>query len=383
MKPLYIDTADALARFCARLKTGPFIAVDTEFIRERTYYPQFCLLQAANEEVVACIDPLAIDDLGPFLDLAFDPGITKVFHAGQQDMEIFYHLYNRLPEPVFDTQIAAGLLGYGEGVGYMALVKQMLGVDLAKSHSRTDWTRRPLAPKQLEYAAADVRYLARLYPLQRRRLEELGRLDWLRTDFEALSNIENYTPHAEQSWQRVKGVQKLSGIELAILKELAAWREEQAVQQDKPRRRILADEILIDIARLKPGGISELSSHRGLHSPLVKRYGAELIERVRRGRALPRDQWPQLPRKKSLAPEQQALLDVLSAIVKLTAAENQITASILCTRKDLERLIRGEAADHVFGGWRLELVGRRLEAFLKGGRHLCQDQGRLVLRDRP
>jgi len=179
VQEIFVDTSQSLAQLCRRLRDSDWLALDTEFVRDRSYYPRLCLLQVANEEVVACIDPLALPDMAELFSVIYDPGITKVFHAGRQDLEILYHLFGKLPQPLFDTQIAAALLGWGDQIGYGALVKAMLGVELPKAHSRTDWSIRPLSPEQIRYAADDVRYLRQLYQRQRQRLDELGRTEWL------------------------------------------------------------------------------------------------------------------------------------------------------------------------------------------------------------
>ncbi|MDH5648994.1 MAG: ribonuclease D [Gammaproteobacteria bacterium] len=375
----YIDTDSELVKISNQLRSSTFLSVDTEFIRERTYYPQLCLIQIANEDLVACIDPIAIKNLDPLRDLLLTPDILKVFHAAHQDMEIFYHLWGELPKPVYDSQIAATLLGFGESIGYASLVKQVLGMDVDKSHTRTDWSRRPLSPEQLQYAADDVRHLATLYPLQKSRLETLGRLEWLSRDFINLSDPIRYAPDPENMWRKVKGVNKLKRRQLAVLQALAAWREEQAMKLDRPRRRIVSDEVLVDLARLQPGTLSDFSQHRGIPAVIVKTYGEVLLDIIKAGQKRPESSWPSLPSKPSLTPDQEAISDALAALVKLISAQTQISSASLATHKELESLVRGDRNLNVLQGWREQYVGKRLLDFLEGESSLSVDKGKLDL----
>ena len=239
---LYIDTADALDSFCGMLRAADWIVLDTEFLREKTYYPKLCLLQVATPDSVACIDPLALDELTPLLEILFDEGITKVMHSGRQDMEIFYHLAGKLPSPVFDTQIAALMLGYPEQVGYASLVKGELGIELDKLHTRADWTQRPLSDDQIQYAADDVIYLVEIYQRLSEKLATLGRRDWLLEDFQRLTDADLYDNPPADAWQKVKGGNRLRGDSLSIMQALAGWREQVAQQKNRPKGWILRDD---------------------------------------------------------------------------------------------------------------------------------------------
>src|SRR3569833_1048425 len=281
---LYIDDTRALAALCTRLRGTEWIALDTEFVREKTLYPILCLIQIASADTLACIDPLALPDLDPLLDVLNDPAITKVMHAARQDMEIFNHLRGELPRPVFDTQLAAPLLGLQEQIGYAALVDNILNVKLDKAHIRADWSQRPLSPAQLEYAADDVRYLAVLYPRLRDTLAAKARLQWLAGDFAELSNPRLYACPPADAWLRIKGTPRLRTRQLAVAQALAAWREETAQRQNRPRSWILRDENLLDLARLQPLGIGELAQVRGLHEQAVARRGAARLAPANGGR---------------------------------------------------------------------------------------------------
>lgn len=377
---VYVDSPAGLAELCDRLAPSPWIALDTEFMREKTYRPQLCLLQLATADHIACVDPLAIPDLAPLLDLLHDPERLKVLHAARQDLEIFYLLRGEVPAPVFDTQLAATLLGHGDQVGYGALVRNELGVELDKNQARTDWAKRPLDPAQLAYAADDVRYLAQLYPQLRERLEALGRLEWLREDFTVLTDAGTYRADPERAWLRISGNQKLKGRQLAVLQHLAAWRERRAEELDRPRRWVLGDQVLLDLARLMPSDMAKLGRIRGLEAGAIGRHGTELLGLIREGKAVPQDQWPERPGYVQLTPEQDALVDALMAVLRIRSAELGISTSMLATRKDLERLAAGAGPElPVLSGWRGEAAGQTLLAFLDGRLSLHAEAGRLRL----
>ncbi|MBI1422488.1 MAG: ribonuclease D [Gammaproteobacteria bacterium] len=367
----FIDSTADLQRACAQLSDQPCLAVDTEFVREKTYYPVLCLIQIASPDFCACIDPLAIDDLSPLANILLNQAITKVFHAARQDQEVLQQTLGAIPAPVFDTQIAATLLGLGDQIGYANLVRHFLDVQLAKGHARTDWERRPLSHEQLSYAADDVRYLIALYPLMRQALTELGRLDWLAEDFAALTSPQLYHNDPPQQWMRVSGVQKLKGVQLAILQQLAAWREQQAQQHNKPRKWILSDDILLAIAMQAPHKSEQLERIRGIPPATVQRHGQTLLDLIAQAKALPKNDWPILSRRRTLSPNQEALLDALMAIIKLEASAQQINATALSTRADLEALITGESDVPLLHGWRHGIAGHQVQAFLQGQTQLA------------
>jgi ribonuclease D len=367
MREIFVDNVAALHDLCAALKDSEWLALDTEFIRERTYYPKLCLLQVCNGDVAACVDPLAIGDLGPFLDVLYDGRILKVLHAARQDLEIFLHDYDRLPMPVFDTQPAAALLGHGDQIGYANLVKLLLDVELPKDQSRTDWSQRPLEDQQLRYALDDVIYLGQLYLHMRGHLFDRERLQWLAADFAPLADPQTYYPDPDAMWQRVKGRQPLRGRQLAVLQRLASWRETEARQRDLPRKWILKDEVLVELSRRMPRDAAGLARIRGLEPGRIRREGETLLGLIGEAAALPPEQWPRdKSRPKPLAPAQEALADLLHAALRLVAEQHQLSPMAIASRKELEKLVRGDSDSILESGWRRSLAGEKLHRIVDG-----------------
>ncbi len=379
----YIDTREALVALCQQLETSPWLALDTEFLREKTYYPKLCLIQLANNEFQACVDPLTIDDLTPLLDLIYQPRITKVFHAARQDLEIFHHLRGEVPGPVFDTQLAAPLLGHAEQIGYGKLVEAELGIRLDKNHARADWTRRPLPRAQLRYALDDVVYLARLYPRMRDALARKQRLAWLEQEFNQLLRAENYTNPPEQAWRRIRNAHRLKPSQLGVLKTLAAWRERRAQASDRPRNWLCRDDALIDLARLQPDSLAELGHIRGLPEKLLQREGETLLELIRQGKQIEVETDNDTHRPQKLALAQQAVVDVLMALINLRAEEQGISPTSLAGRKEVEKLVVGDGDSKLLHGWRRAMIGEDLLAMLQGRRSLHMEQGRLRICETP
>ena len=378
-----ITSNEQLIDLCQRLGNAKVLALDTEFIREKTYYPKLCLIQIATPDIIACIDPLTIQDMQPLWDLLRKPSNIKVFHAARQDLEIFYQLMGEIPKPLFDTQIVATVLGYGEQMGYGNLMNKVLGVELKKGHARTDWQQRPLSSEQLEYAADDVRYLIQAYPLLISKLEELKRYDWLTDDFDALAKTSLYEIEPDQVWQRVSGHTRLKGQQLAVLRPLAAWREQQAIKRDKPRKWILADDMLVGLAQHPPKDMAQLQRLRGLSENLIKHHGSELLDIIKQGQATPKEQWPTVKFKSRLSIEQDALVDSLMALVRLRAVQNQITATLLATRKDIDKIVSGDRDVALLSGWRAALAGNDVLAYLEGKLSLKVENQKLVVQPIP
>ncbi len=365
-KMRYIDTPQALTELCKDLQPAEVIAVDTEFIREKTYYAKLCLIQIASDSVIACVDPLALNNLDELLAILYSPDKLKLFHAAWQDLEIFFDQWERIPTPVFDTQIAAALLGFSDQIGYANLAEQLVGIQLDKTASRTDWAQRPLSPQQLAYAADDVIYLLQLYPIIQQRLTNLGRHSWLEEDFTALADPASYAKSADLAWQRVSGHGRLKPRQLAALQRLAAWREQQARQRNKPRKWILSDDLLLLLARHLPSDYATLAKVRGLPERLLNQSGEELIAAINDALALADNALPTVSQKERLTPEQECLADTLMAYLRLLAQENQISPASLSTRKEIEKMVRGKRDIPLLHGWRGHLAGEPLLNLMDG-----------------
>ena len=372
----YIDSPEKLQHLCTQLQQHDWIALDTEFIRERNYYPQLCLIQVAAGETLACIDPIAISDLSPFLDILNNPRITKVFHAAYQDLEIFYYLMNSVPQPIFDTQPAASVLGLGEQMGYARLVENLLGVSLEKSQSRTDWSRRPLSQKQIDYAIDDVRYLQQIYPLMLEKLNSQQRLSWLEHDFEYFIQISTYAVDLNDCWKRVKGKQFLKGQQLVVLQKLAAWREQIAMEKDKPRRWIVSDDILIDLSRRKPLDVEQIHSIRGINDGHLKRYYSMWFKTIRAAQKLPQSQWPCLPTKQKATTEQEILIDLLMMMVRYQAQQHHISPAAIANRKSVTQMII-EGKTHFSNDWRGLLLNDLFSDILANKKTISVQNGSL------
>lgn len=363
---MLITTSEALRDFLATLQGAHYVAVDTEFMREKTYYAKLCLIQIADEEGNATlIDPLALQDLSPLRDLMTNPDTVKVFHAGGQDLEILYHLLGEPVAPHFDTQAAASLIGFNGQVGYGALVSELLGVTLEKTESFTDWSRRPLAQSQLSYAADDVVYLARIYPLMKARLEELGRERWIAPELreqEQASYFEIDYPHL---FWKVKKISSLAPRQLAIAREVAIWREKVAQERNVPKKWICADETVIELARRAPQTPESVKSIRGAAS-LSQKHIAGLLLAIERGKATPREQWPTPRRKPRRTDDLEERVDLMMALVRVRAKENNIATSLLASRADLEDLALGGETNPLMSGWRKSMIGDELKSLLAG-----------------
>lgn len=362
----YIDKPEQLAALCQQISQEPWIALDTEFLREKTYYPKFCLLQIAAPGWVACIDPIAITDLQPLLEVIYQPSIIKVLHSCRQDMEIFFQMTGKIPEPIFDTQIAAPLLGFQENPGYAMLVSSFLNVNLNKAHTRTDWTIRPLSQDQIQYAADDVIYLCKIYELMLKQLRELGRESWLETDFALLSDPGLYHVAPENVWHKIRGKNKLTGKQLSIMQSLSEWRERNAQTENKPRSWLLSDDLMLELAKLQPVTVADLAKIRNINERTVKRYGEVLCGLILTARErLPK---PLEDKEKPFKKTQQheAVLDILSAVVRIRAEQNSLNPVILASRKELEDLVAGSEDCSLLAGWRYQMAGRELQALLAG-----------------
>ncbi|RLA24178.1 MAG: ribonuclease D [Gammaproteobacteria bacterium] len=377
--PELVNSNEQLEQLCLQLANCRWMALDTEFMREKTYSPQFCLLQIATTDCVACVDPLAIESLDPLLDLIYQPDIIKIFHASRQDLEIFYNLRGSIPAPIFDTQIAAPLLGQTDQIGYANLVKALLNVDLPKTHSRTDWSHRPLSPEQLIYAADDVIYLAQIYNTMREQLGELDREKWLDGDFEALTRNSLYENAPELAWNRIRSAWKLKGASLSSLQLLAEWRETKAQQSNRPRNWILKDDALFDIARQRPDSIDKLKRIRGIPEQTVRRHGETilgLLEAATTRAPIPAKAPPKTSAKSA---EKEALLDILMSVTRLYAAQEKINPTTLASRKELEKLLSSPDECALLSGWRKTIIGEKLLHFLDGSQSLSVKNNKVII----
>lgn len=364
-QPNYIDTQEQLIEFCSSIKNAPWLAIDTEFQREKTYRSILALIQIATPDTVAIIDPIACD-INPLLDILYDKNILKIFHAARQDQEIFYDLRGEPLAPVFDTQIAAPILGYPEQAGYARLVNDVLGVPLTKAHSRTDWLRRPLSEEQITYAADDVIYLAKLYPLLENQLKEKKRLDWLTPAFTDLCKPSLYANPPELAWKRIRAAKRLKGASLSILQKTAEWREILAQQKNIPRGWLIKDDLLIELTKLKPTTIDSLSSIRGISDKFTEKFGLAIIEII--AAAIENKPVPKDIQKKpnKVSEKEEALADLLMAQVRLKAADANVNPSSLTSRKELIQLIQGQRDLELLTDWRNEMIGQDLMATLNG-----------------
>ena len=375
----FVDSVAELQTLCQKMRQEPWLAIDTEFLREKTYYPKFCLLQIATLEWVACVDPIALqDNLDELFAIINDPAIIKVIHSCRQDVEIFYQLSGKLPAPVFDTQLVAPLLGYQESAGYAMLVSGFLNINLSKIHTRTDWSQRPLSAEQIQYAADDVIYLAKIYQMMQQKLHALGREDWLKEDFEQLMNEDLYDIPPEDAWLKIRGKNKLTGKQLAIVQVLAEWREQVAKKDNRPKNWVLRDEHILDMAKLQPDNLRALSEIRGINDGFVRRSGKQICQLIVKARDLPGLKLKNKGSNKKTQ-QQEAVLDLLTGVVRLRAEENSLNPVILASRKDLEQLLFDDQDSSLLHGWRYSMVGQELQQLLAGKVSLTIDKQKLVL----
>lgn len=364
---MYIANQESLEAFVDRARSSSVLAIDTEFLREKTYYARLCLLQLATDDEVVVVDPFAVESLAVIEPLLTDESIVKLFHAGDQDLEILYHEVGVLPHPVFDTQIAAALLGQSQQVGYGALVHAECGVSLKKIDSFTDWSRRPLSDSQLEYAADDVVYLPRLYRMMTKELTEKGRLTWLDHDFEELVDPARYEQDPRERYRRLKRGNQLTLQQLSAAREVAAWRETEAQRRNIPRKWVLTDEQIVEACKREARTIDELFMVRGMREKLSTRDARKVVSLLKSGLDLPEGAWPEPDRPSRNEPNVDAQIDLMNALVRLRSKENGIAMQTLASHAELSQVARGhhEGVD-VLKGWRRALIGEELLELLAG-----------------
>ena len=377
MNDIYIDSDQKLADFCAQVATAEYCAVDTEFVREKTYYPVLALVQIATEQCMGCIDPLALSDFAPLKTLMQQTSLVKVFHSPSQDLEILFQTFGLAPAPVFDTQLAAAVLGYGHQISYADLVFKITQVQLKKKHTRANWVRRPLSAAELDYAMDDVRYLIPVYRHLLCELQANNRSAWIAKELQAMSAESNYQVDTLNLWKRLKGVQKLKGVQLQIASLLSQWRETLAQNKNLPRRWIIKDELIIDIAQLKPASAPELASIQGVSDRFIEQHATTIIALVEKAQATEADDWPRHDTVKAMASNEQAIGDCLMALCRQIAAKNNIALASLATRKDIDALILDRNNSQLSQGWRFEAAGKQLLDFINGQSQIAVRAGEL------
>jgi ribonuclease D len=376
-----ITTTDDLAAFCKPLADTEFIAVDTEFMRERTYWPKLCLAQVAGPDDAAAIDALAEGiDLGPLDELMANPKVLKVFHAARQDLEIFYLRMNKVPQPLFDTQIAAMVCGHGEAASYESLATKLAKAKIDKSSRFTDWSRRPLSERQISYALSDVTHLRVVYEKLRRQLEKSGRLPWITEEVAVLNDPATYRADPEQAWRRLKP-RGASPRLLGTLKEVAAWRERTAQRIDIPRQRLIRDEQLLEIASHAPKTTEDLAMTRGLGRGFAEGWqGRELMEAIERARTVPEAELPtrDKPAEQLRAPS--AVVDLLRTLLRLKAEQAGVAGRLVASADELDRLAAGKRDIAALKGWRREVFGSDAVDLIEGRLALSLegDQAKLI-----
>ena len=378
-----ISTTDDLAAVCGRMAKHPFVTVDTEFLRETTYYPLLCVAQMASPEEAVVVDALATGlDLSPLFALMASESVTKVFHAARQDIEIVWNMAKTIPHPIVDTQVAAMVLGYGDSISYDQLVQRITGDTLDKSHRFTDWTRRPLSDAQIAYALSDVTHLRDVYLKLATDLEKRGRSNWVEAEMEVLTSPETYRADPDRAWERLKSrVRKPK--ELAVLMEVAAWREREAQTRDVPRGRVIKDDVIGDIAVQAPTSIERLGHLRSLPKGFERsRWGEQIIEAVKRGLGRDPKTLPRLDRLRTSA-NGAATVELLKVLLRMTAERHGVAAKVIATVDDLDRIAADDSADvPALKGWRRDLFGEKALALKQGRLALAVDNGKVVTVDK-
>jgi ribonuclease D len=369
---MYITTSDQLNDFCRSLESSDVLAVDTEFVRERTYFHRIGLIQVAGKEGCGAIDPILLKDLTPLLEILKDPNKIKVFHAARQDLEILVRLCGKVIPPVFDTQVAAALVGWGAQISFAKLIQKSLGKHINKSETYTDWCRRPLSDNQIKYAIDDVRYLLPAYEKLIERLAKLKRSDWVSGEVKNWEDPETFAlPDPQKRFLKIKNIRSLKPKNLAVLRELAAWRENVAVSQDRLAKSIIRDETLLQIARQIPLEVKELSSLRGFHHNEIRKSGAAIIKAVEKGAAVEEQDLPLLPESDGYS-TMRGIEELLSAFVQIRSEELEIEPSVLADRKRIhlfaihfEKKVDMDK-NFLLQGWRREYIGKPMLSLLKG-----------------
>jgi len=368
-----ITTQDALTNLCNEIDQCGRFAIDLEFIPERTYRPVLCLVQVATDRAVHLIDPLSQQDLMPLWQRFHDEKIRTVIHAASQDLDLIYDQFQTLPGNIFDTQVASGFAGLGYQIGYGRLVAQLLNVSLSKTESFTDWLTRPLTEAQLSYASDDVRHLLPLYDAISDRLRGLGRFEWADEECKRYCSPEHFEDEGKDAYLKVKGASVLDRRGLAVLKYVYAWRDQTAQRLNKPPRTILSDSLLVEVSRKPPSKVEDLNRIRGMRPDQIKGFGQAIVKAAQEGRATPDGELPQWPASRGPSKRDVLIGDMLFAILKVIAYEEDLATELLSTRDELQQLIKlhrenklAEKGTALVKGWRYELAGKKLVSMLEG-----------------
>jgi len=359
----YIESAEELKAFCTELQKGSWIGVDTEFMRERTYYPEPCLIQLSGDAGIACVDIVVIKDLTPLKEVLLRNDIVKLMHSCSQDLEIFHLLFDEIPPNIFDTQVAAAFIGKGDQLSYAALVEDICNIKLSKAHTRARWCNRPLSEEEIYYAEDDVRYLPAMHDSLSAELEQLGRKDWFTAEMQGITKSSVFSINESNAWQRMNALRQMAGRQLAAAKALASWREDLAQSRDKPRSWILADKVLVRIANTLPETKNELASIEEVTDGLVKHRGDRLLAIIRQSVEHDEPEQPSGPGRPDAS--ERALKKELAKILDAAAEKMALPASLLATRRDLTEMIHGDRELAVCKGWRAEAVGQELLDYLQ------------------
>jgi ribonuclease D len=358
---MIITDQQELELLCQKLSACPFITIDTEFLRERTYYPKLCLIQVSGpDQQAAAIDPIEGKmDLSPLFEILLNPKILKILHAGRQDLEIFYRLTGKVIGPFFDTQIAAMVCGYGDSVGYENLVRDITGASLDKSVQFTDWSKRPLSQRQVDYALGDVIHLVKIYEHMVEDLEKKGRTSWVFQEEEILADPATYANNPQESWRRIK-LRSPKPKTLAVLRELAAWRETQAQKRDMPRTWLVRDETLADMAAQSPRTVEQLKKIRGFNSDQADGHiGKTILELIEKAVNSDKETWPKIPERKIIPPQAQATIEVLKLLLKVECVQHHVAPKLVADSEDLERIAMEDNPDvPALKGWRYDVFGK-------------------------
>lgn len=378
----YIDSQEKLEKFINESKCAKVLAIDTEFLREKTYYPNLCLVQIAADDKVAIIDPFEVDSLEPMKELLLNESIMKVFHAGSQDLEIIYNEIGVLPKPIFDVQVAAALLGQSYQSGLATLLSAFLGVNIKKSDSFTDWTHRPLSESQINYAIEDVLYLPRLYEKMKAMLEEKGRLHWLDEDFAQLGTPDTYTVDPYDRYKHLKRGNQLTRKQSAAARTMAAWREEEAIRRNIPRKWVLSDEQIVEACKREASSVDDLFMVRGIKKSITLKEARKLASLMKNALASDESTWPKPEVHAQSEDNVDSALDLMQAMLRVISRESGIAMQVLASNSEMTLLARGHVEESgLMNGWRKEVVGERFEKLLNGRISMSLDNNELVIHE--